>query len=855
MSGKRETTQGLLAWPAVLLLIGAVSAAVPPSPVSAGGVPGPQPVATRGGPLPSPLPLFPSDNWWNVDISAAPLDPNSAAFITFIKTHPTTGQIIARQLHPDFGGTESPGSDEIYGIPYVVVDETQPKVAVQFDYSDESDGVDHNTDTSFPFYPIPPEAITQPHWIEGGPPGNQDVGGDRHMLIVDKDNNHLYELYALHHNGSGWVAGSGAFFDMNTNNRRPEGWTSADAAGLAILPGLVRYDEVFGPDEINHALRFTVSRSKGVVFPASHEANTSTNNNALPMGARLRLKASKNISGYAPEVQKIFRAMKKYGLIMADNGSNMYISGAFDTRWDNGILNPAFHSLDASDFEVVQRGYIPPFPNVTIGNATVIEGNAGTINANFTVTLSAASSDATSVVYTTANGTTNGATAPADFTAATGTVNFAPGEVSKQVSIVVAGDTLDEFDETFFVNLTSPVKLVVSDGQGLGTITDDDPTPTLSINDVAITEGNTGTQSAVFTVTLSAASGRTVTVSYDTGDATAMAGRDFVTASGFLTFSPGTVTRPISVLVNGDFGVEINETFAVNLSSPANATIVDGQGVGTINDNDVPGSRTFVSSGGHDANDCTSLTTPCRSIGQAIFQVAGSGEVIVVATGEYETAPLLITKSVKVTSPSGTVAFVRQPITINAPGERVVLRGLTLKGGGSGNAVNLTAADSLSIEDSTIDRWATGLNVNGGAASQVSLANAVFAANTSGVVVAAAGTSQISIESARFERNGTGLLIHSGSHSVRESSFVGHTAAGLTVDGGSADVQRSEVALNNVGVNALSGGTVRIGRSRVFGNATGLSAAPGSTLGSAGTNVIRRNTTNTTGTITVVPEQ
>jgi hypothetical protein len=148
--------------------------------------------ATRGGPLGVPLPLFPADNWWNQDVSAAPLDPGSASFIAFIGA--------TRHLHPDFGGYEDPGpppSVGIYGFPYVVVNgDIQPKRAVLFDYSDESDGVDHDTDTSFPFYPIPDEAITEPYWIEAGPPGNQNPGGDRHMLIVDADNNYLYELYS-----------------------------------------------------------------------------------------------------------------------------------------------------------------------------------------------------------------------------------------------------------------------------------------------------------------------------------------------------------------------------------------------------------------------------------------------------------------------------------------------------------------------------------------------------------------------------------------------------------------------------------------------------------------------------------
>jgi hypothetical protein len=309
--------------------------------------------ATLNGALPTPLPLFPSDNWWNTDISAAPIDPSSANYIAFVNNGTT------RRLHPDFGGEASPGSVQIYGFPYIVVDGTQTKRTVQFQYSDESDGVNHTTDQSFPFYPIPDEAIAQAHWIESGEPGNIDLrsNSDRHILIVDRDNRHLYELYNVFYDGTTWHAGSGAFFDMNVNGRRPDTWTSADAAGLAILPGLVRYDEAFGTAEIGHAFRVTVRSTNGYVFPASHRAGSTTN--ALPMGARLRLKASKDLSGYRPEVQGIFRAMQRYGLIVADNGSDMYISGTFDTRWDNGILNPAFASLTASDFDVIELGWRP----------------------------------------------------------------------------------------------------------------------------------------------------------------------------------------------------------------------------------------------------------------------------------------------------------------------------------------------------------------------------------------------------------------------------------------------------------------------------------------------------------------
>jgi hypothetical protein len=205
-------------------------------------------------------------------------------------------------VHPDFGGTDGTQYG-IYGMPFIVVNGSQQKKTVDFVlYPDESDGV------GVPFYPIPDEAITQGHWIEGGNPGNVPPDGDRHMLIVDVDNNLLYELYYVFYNGTNWEAGSGAFFDMKTNNRRPEGWTSADAAGLAILPGLVRYDEAYGSDPIKHAFRVTMHGTNGHVWPASHTAGTTSG--APPMGARLRLKSTVNVSSPDPGVQRIVQAMK-----------------------------------------------------------------------------------------------------------------------------------------------------------------------------------------------------------------------------------------------------------------------------------------------------------------------------------------------------------------------------------------------------------------------------------------------------------------------------------------------------------------------------------------------------------------
>jgi hypothetical protein len=307
----------------------------------------PQPPA----PLPTPLPLFPPDNWWNVDVSGAPLDPNSSNFIGFIDN----GKVVP--VHPDFGGSDGT-TNGIYGMPYVVVPHTQPLEPVTFvEFGSESDA---GAPGQPPGYPIPVGARTEPKWIESGNPGGCS-GGDDHMLLVDGGNRILFELYHTCWNVgmSRWEAGSGAVFELDGNGRRPDGWTSADAAGLAILPGLVRYDEVFGSNPIKHAFRFTVRSSNGYVFPASHNAGSTSG--ALPMGARLRLKASKDISAFSAPLQKIAQALKTYGLIVADNGTDMYVTGTYDPRWETapgGVVGPSW-PLSADDFEVVALGWQP----------------------------------------------------------------------------------------------------------------------------------------------------------------------------------------------------------------------------------------------------------------------------------------------------------------------------------------------------------------------------------------------------------------------------------------------------------------------------------------------------------------
>ncbi len=273
--------------------------------------------------------LFPSDNAWNMPVDAAPVDPASDLLIASIgrDTH----------LHPDFGANYGGGP---FGIPYVVVSGGQARVPVTFDYADESDAGP---------YPIPPDAP-----VEGGPAST----GDRHVIVVDRDARKLYELFDAHRAGAGWSAGSGATFDLASNAQRPAGWTSADAAGLPILPGLVRYDEVVERGEIRHALRFTVSRTRrAYVSPARHFASSSTSASLPPMGMRVRLKPSFDISGYPPSARVILTALKRYGMIVADNGSNWYVSGAPDARWLDDELN-ALKAVIGGDFEVVQMGAV-----------------------------------------------------------------------------------------------------------------------------------------------------------------------------------------------------------------------------------------------------------------------------------------------------------------------------------------------------------------------------------------------------------------------------------------------------------------------------------------------------------------
>ncbi len=291
---------------------------------------GPADTTNHTGGTPPALPsrtVFPADNPWNRDISADAVDPNSDNLIAACGA--------TKSLHPDFG-TEYDGVP--WGIPFVTVHGTQPRVPVTFDYADESDPGP---------YPIPADAP-----VEGGAGST----GDRHVLVVDVDHWMLYELFDAHpvSGGARWTAGSGAVFDLASDAIRPAGWTSADAAGLPIFAGLVRFDEAVTAGVITHAIRFTCPTTRRAYLPpARHYASSRTDLNLPPMGMRVRLKANVDLSGFPPEVRVILTALRKYGMILADNGSGFFVSGAPDPRWNDANID-TIKRLHGSDFEVVK---------------------------------------------------------------------------------------------------------------------------------------------------------------------------------------------------------------------------------------------------------------------------------------------------------------------------------------------------------------------------------------------------------------------------------------------------------------------------------------------------------------------
>ena len=287
--------------------------------------PAPAEAASVGG-----CPVFPKNNPWNQRVDRLPVLRNSDEIVNSIGLQTT--------MHADFGSGLWDGGP--IGIPFVTVGGAQPKVPVSFDYADESDRGR---------YPIPSRAP-----VEGG----RNADGDRHVIVVDRKRCRLYELYAAYPHATGWSAGSGAIWNLRSNRLRPRGWTSADAAGLPILPGLARYDEV-KRGRIDHALRFTADRTRqAFIYPARHFASNLTDPNLPAMGQRLRLKRRYDISRFPRQARIVLSALKRYGMIVADNGSSWYVSGAPDPRWSNDQLH-ALHQVPGSAFEVVDTSKLP----------------------------------------------------------------------------------------------------------------------------------------------------------------------------------------------------------------------------------------------------------------------------------------------------------------------------------------------------------------------------------------------------------------------------------------------------------------------------------------------------------------
>ena len=607
--------------------------------------------------------LFPADNPWNQRVDRAPVAANSATLVASIGA--------TSRVHPDFGAGTWDGA--YLGIPYNVVRGTQPKVSVVIDaYADESDVVP---------VPIPAGAI-----IEGDPRAPANNNGDRHLLVYDRDNNIVYELFNASRpseNADGrWHADSQAVWDLNRNHFRTPGYTSADAAGLPILPGLLTADEVFTRGVIDHAIRFTVPYSfNQYVYPASHHAGRA--DATLPrMGERFRLKQSFNISGFSRTNQIILQALKTYGMIVADNGSSWYLSGDNDPRWDNDDLH-ALKGIVGSNFEAVDLrprvgGLDVAFGPAAGGNRVTIRGlnfagGAGMtqvyfgavpatgvvvnsdssitvtappgvlgttvdvtvrspygtsptsladrytygdaaaevrpgqfqfgapafsvrengVTATITVTRTGGSDGTVTVGYRTGGGT---AAAGVDYRAAAGTLTFAPGQTSKSFTVSLLDDRTRELTETVGLALSAPTGGATLGAQRTAalSILDNDQ----SINGMfwfsATAYRTTEGSRATVTVWRTEGSVGTTTITYATLNGSAVAGSDYFTTRGVLTFAPGQTSKTFTVATLDDRTAEGTEAFWVSLTSPTGGAVLGSRNRAqvAITDNDLARART-----------------------------------------------------------------------------------------------------------------------------------------------------------------------------------------------------------------------------------------------------------------------
>lgn len=482
--------------------------------------------------------LFPSDNPWNQYIANAPADLNSNTLVNSIGAN--------SHVHPDFGAGMWQGAN--IGIPFNVVSGNQPKITVVIDaYEDQSDVVP---------IPIPAGVV-----LEGDPAA---APGDRHMLVYDKDNNILYETFNTKRPSETadgmWHADSEAVWDLNVNSFRPPTWTSADAAGLPILPGLVRPDEVYDQGKIEHAIRFTVPSSRNAfIYPASHQAGS--NNSSLPrMGERFRLKASFDISGFSPANRVILQAMKDYGLIVADNGSGWYISGEPSPRWNDDELNE-LKTLIGSNFEAVDLTPIVSGLDTTSG-----PGTGGT-----TVTITGLNFSGGAGLTQVFFGTT----------ASTSVTVNSDGSITA-VSPAHAAGTVDVTVQSPYGTsaLVAADRFTYTSGSGGQPGAFRFSTATYSVNE------NGGT--ATITVTRTGGSTGAVSVQYATSNGTATAGVDYTSAASTLQFAEGQTSRTFTVTIREDTLVEGNETVNLTLSNPGGGATLGSPATATLTiiDND-----------------------------------------------------------------------------------------------------------------------------------------------------------------------------------------------------------------------------------------------------------------------------
>jgi hypothetical protein len=478
-------------------------------------------------------PVLPANNVWNTPVDALPVHPNSAAYVQTVGT--------AKGLHPDFSSTG-------YGIPFVVVPGSQPKVPVTFDYSDESDPGP---------YPIPPNAP-----IEGGASST----GDRHVLVLENTNCILYELfYAFPQANGSWRAGSGAVFDLKTNALRPAGWTSADAAGLPILPGLVRYDEV-ASGEIRHAIRMTAPQTRReYIWPARHYASSLTGTQYPPMGLRFRLKASFDIAPYPADVQVILRALKKYGAILSDNGSSWYLTGAPDPRWNDDTLHRLGQVL-GSNFEAVDESGLMVDPN-SGAVSTVLALNSVQVNP---AQITGGASSSTNQVTLTGPAPAVGVTVT--LSSSNAAVASTPASVLVPGGATSAGFTIS----TTPVTAATPVTITASysGATRTATLTVNAAPAVAALTGLSIAPASvTGGGSATGTVTLSGAAppgGAAVALS-EADDAVTVPGTVTVAAGATsTTFAVATaaVTAPRTVTVTASYG-GVGKTATLTVNPPA----------------------------------------------------------------------------------------------------------------------------------------------------------------------------------------------------------------------------------------------------------------------------------------------